>query len=342
MSKGGKQIEPYIFVKKSEVALQHIYQVASGLDSLVLGEDEILGQMKNALGFAIEHGSSRKVLNKVLREAITFSKKVRHAYKLSENQLSVAAIGIKYLKEVFGDIRDKKILLIGTGAMGQLILRYLEHEEIRDVYMTNRTFNKDKVAYYVGRDIKVIEYEERYDIVGNMDIVIAATASPHTVIQSEHMPELKHQVLFLDMAVPRDIDPVIDTYDLAKVVTLDDFKVIADRHMSLRKDTANQINRLILEEVKELELWILRSKADSIIKGFHDKQKKILAENAETIEAMGLTEEQKEKLLDMINRSTWSKGKEPVRHLKTLSHEEEMDRYKMILEKLFRLVRGDD
>lgn len=338
----GHQILPYIFEKKYEVALQHIYQVATGLDSLILGEDEILGQMKGALDFAVESGSSKKVLTKVIREAITFSKKARHAYKLSENQLSVAAIGIKYLKEHYGDISDRKILLIGTGAIGQLILRYLEQEDNPNIYLTNRTMNKDRVDYYADKNIHVIDYEDRYEIMRDMEIVISATSSPHMVIKADCVPDFVGEVTFLDMAVPRDIDPVIDRMDRTRVVTLDDFKSIADRHMKLRQETANQINRLILEEVKVLELWILRSKADNIIKGFHDRQKQILAENTRTIEGMSLTEAQREQLIDMLNRSTWGMVKEPVKHLKTISEEADMDNYKMILEKLFNLERGHD
>lgn len=337
----GYQIEPYIFEKKYEVALQHIYQVATGLDSLIIGEDEILGQMKEALDFAIEHASSKKILTKVVREAITFSKKTRHAYKLSENQLSVAAIGVKYLKEFYGDISKKKIMVIGTGVMGQLILRYLEQEDNPNIYLTNRTMNKDKVDYFVSKNIHVIDYDDRYNILSDMEIIISATASPHKVIQSHQLPELVQEMTFIDMAVPRDIDVEIDALAMANVITLDDFKTIADKHMKLRQETANQINRLILEEVKELELWILRSKADNIIKGFHDRQKQILADNTKTIEAMNLTKSQTDQLVDMVNRSTWGMVKEPVRHLKTISEEEDMDHYKMILEKLFNLESGD-
>lgn len=337
----GHKIEPYIFVKKYEVAMQHIYQVATGLNSLIIGEDEILGQMKRALDFAIEHKSSKKVLTKVVREAVTFSKKIRHAYKLSENQLSVAAIGIKYLKERYGDLSKKKILLIGTGAMGQLILRYLELLENPNIYLTNRTFNRDKVDFYVSQSIHVIGYEERYEMMKEMDIVISATASPHTVIVLKEMIALTKATTFLDMAVPRDIDDAVDELPLAHVVTLDDFDAIANEHMKMRHEVAQQINRLILEEVKMLELWVFRSKADSIIQSFHQQQEQIMEENIRMMTMMHLTNEQKEQMEAMLSRSTWAMIKEPVKQLKALKETEDMDQYKMILEKLFNFERGD-
>ena len=341
VSMAGHKIEPYIFIKKYEVAIQHIYQVAAGLNSLIIGEDEILGQMKRAMDFAIDHKSSKKVLTKVIREAITFSKKIRHAYKLSENQLSVAAIGIKYLKERYGDLSQKKILLIGTGAMGQLILRYLELLDNATIYLTNRTFNKDKVDYYISQSIHLIEYEDRYETMKEMDIVISATASPHTVIILEEMYDLSKATTFLDMAVPRDIDAAVDGLSLANVVTLDDFDAIASQHMKMRYEVAQQINRLILEEVKALELWIFRSKADSIIHSFHRQQQEIIEENKQSLATMHLSDEQKEKIEALVSRSTWAMIKEPVKQLKALKETEDMDQYKMILEKLFNFDRGD-
>ncbi len=337
----GPKILPYIFVKKYEDAMQHIFRVATGLDSLIIGEDEILGQMKRALSFAVEKGSSKKYLTKVVREGITFSKKVRYAYKLSENQTSVASIGIKYLKDFIGTISDKKILLIGTGVMGQLILRYLEQENNPNIYLTNRTFNKDKVKYYVDKSINLIEYSQRYDIIKDMDIVISATASPHTVVKKACLLESKGRTLYLDMAVPRDIDPLIDQLDDTKVITMDDLNTIANQHMSLRKEVANQINRLILEEVKELELWILRAKVDSVIKEFHDKQKRIISANTKQIKELGLSIESEKKVNEIIRRSTWEMIKEPVEQLKSLKEIEEIDHYKMILEKLFDFESGE-
>lgn len=338
----GPMIVPYLFVKKYEVALQHIYQVAMGLDSLIVGEDEILGQMKRSLHCGIELGSCRKYMTKVVREAITFSKKVRHAYKLSENQLSVASIGIKYLKDIYGDLRDKKILLIGTGTMGQLILRYLESEKIKDVYLTNRTFNRDKVEYYVGKSIHVIDYTQRYDYIKHMDIIISATSSPHTIIKSARMGLLKKQTTFLDMAVPRDIDLDIDDMELAHVITLDTFSSISDKHRKLRLETAGQINRLILEEVKELELWILRTKVDGVILEFHKKQSKIIANSVKQLEKMNLSKENKALVKELLERSTWQMIKEPIQQLKALKEVEDIDHYKMVIENLFDFGSGDN
>jgi glutamyl-tRNA reductase len=337
----GTKIEDFLYVKQYEVAIQHIYQVASGLDSLILGEDEILGQMKQALDFSIEQGSSKKYLTKVVREAITFSKKVRNAYKLSENQLSVASIAIKYLKEVLGTLENQRILMIGTGEMGQLLLKYIELEKTGQIYLTNRTHCKESADIYAGKNIVHIEYDERYRYLDDVDIVISATASPHIIIERGYIDHVKPPITFLDMAVPRDIDPAIDTLDHVSVITLDTLRNIASKHQFQRQEMAHQIKRLIHEEVKEIELWILRAKADGIIKAFHEKQGQVLEQGQEILEGLQLNSKQLQSIQTLLKRSTWQMIKEPVTQLKSIQESETMVQYKMLIEKLFDFGEGE-
>jgi glutamyl-tRNA reductase len=338
----GQGILPYLFVKKYEVALQHIYQVAAGLSSLVVGEDQILGQMKDALAFGIDHHSCKKYMTKVVRESITFSKKIRTAYKLSENQLSVASIGVQYLKTLFGSLKKVPILLVGTGSMGRLILTYLEEAGVTDIYLTNRTYNKEKFDFEIGPKVKIVPYEARYDYLEKVEVVISATASPHVIFEASRMEHLLQPLTLLDMAVPRDIDPEIDALLTCKVITLDDFLDIANKHMEQRHELAQQINRLILEEVKELELWLLRSKVDGVIHNLHKKQKSVVEEALEQAKKeLNLSVEQEKALALILSRSTKAMIKAPIAHLKKLEEEEDIDRYKMVIEKLFDMEGSD-
>ncbi len=338
----GLGIMPFLFVKKYEVALQHIYQVASGMNSLVIGEDQILGQVKEALAYAIENNSAKKYITKVVREAVTFSKKIRTAYRLSENQLSVASIGIKYLKEQYKDFEKCKMLIVGTGEMGLLVLKYLEAEGVESIYLSNRTFNKDKMPDVIGPKVKIIEYTERYKVMEAVDIVISATASPHVIFRANDLPMLNHKITMLDMAVPRDIDEAIDQMTNIDVITLDDFAKVANKHRQLRQEMANQINRLILEEVKEMELWLLRSKVDRVIEHLHLNQEKVVEETMIKLsELPTLTAENEEDVKAIITRALGQVTKEPIKQLKQLEEVEEIDRYKMMLEKLFNVKGGE-
>jgi len=175
-----------------------------------------------------------------------------------------------------------------------------------------------------------------------VDIVISATSSPHTIIEEKCCQPIQKEMIFLDMAVPRDIDNRLDEEELIDVVTLDTFSEISNEHMALRRDIALQINRLILEEVKELELWILRSKVDYVIKGFHQSQAEILKDNENQIKKMKLDANQEKAVLDMIKSSTWQMIKSPVKQLKAIKEIDDMEHYKMMIEELFDFESGDE
>ena len=337
----GRNIMSYLFVKTYEVALQHIYQVASGINSLIIGEDQILGQMKDALSYAIANGSAKKYMTKVVRETVTFSKKIRTVYRLSENQLSVASIGIKYLKERHEDLRHQKILIIGTGEMGRLFLKYLEADKVEQIYLTNRIFNKAKMPQVLAANVQLIEYDDRYKYLNQMDIVISTTASPHIIFKASELPELERQLTMLDMAVPRDIDEAIDQLPQVHVATLDDFEQIASKHKKQRQETASQINRLILDEVKKMELWLLRAKIDRIIKHLHYEQYKAVEEAIRQLsKELGISSKQEQPIKAIITRAVGKMMKEPIKQLKQLEEVEEIHRYKMMLEKLFNVEGG--
>ncbi len=342
ISMAGDKIVPYLYIYKTDRALQHLYQVATGLDSLVALEGEILGQLKSAMAFAVKKGSCKKYLNKVIRESITFSKKVRTEYKLAENKLSVASISIDYLKKMYGSLKDRKILLIGTGQMGQLILKYLEAEQVKELYLTNRSMHKGKIDFYVSPSVRLIEYHERYAYLKDMDIVISATASPHTIIDRDKCQPITKRITFLDMAVPRDIDAAMQQEEMVEVVTLDTFLKTINENMAIRQETANQISQMIHQEVQELKLWILHSKVDHVIKEFQTRQTEIIQSNIQKIKKLGLNEKQEEEVLDIIRSSLWQMIKAPISQLKKVRNMEELEQYKKVLLQLFEFEREDN
>lgn len=331
-----KEIGPYLFEVSNQDALEHLFGVACGLDSLVLGEDQILGQLKEAMEEAIVEGHLGKHLGKAVREAITFSKKMRSIYKFSENQLSVAAIGVKYLKERHNKLENKRILLVGTGSMGQLILKYLRHEGIKQLYITNRTYKKELFEAIDDLDIEVIDYEERYKYMNTMDIVISATASPHMVIQADKI-EGSNETLFMDMAVPRDIDPAVIAQSDNKLVTIDDFNQIANRHMAKREASAQAIRENIWLAIEALNLWLLRSKVDKTIQHLRVKQSRALVTALNETKEILKDEDDARKIGSIIERAMWSMIKEPIKYLKTLEDEEDIHECKTILNRLYNV-----
>jgi glutamyl-tRNA reductase len=340
----GDGILQVLYVKKYEQALQHLFQVATGLHSMIVGEDEILSQLKLALEVGLEMESCKKYLTKVVREAVTFSKKIKTIYKISENQLSVASIGVKYLKEHYGELKDKKILLIGTGEMGQLIMKYLVSEGITTIYITNRTCHvEQKASLQEGVIIHWITYADRYQILEDMDIVISATASPHTVLKASEIKPLTKPIVFVDMAVPRDLDEAIFQLPRVTVVCLDNFNRIAEKHLHLRYDVALLIQDKIMEEVKQIELWLLRTKIDRVILQLKEKQKRATLETLDQIKkTLCMTTDEEKVVEEAIHRGVWSIIKEPIQQLKRLEDSGEIDAYKMVIETLFDFDKGDE
>ncbi|GKZ03899.1 hypothetical protein ANS017_04370 [Paraclostridium bifermentans] len=219
-----ESIEEFLFNKTGEEAIKHVFNVSAGLDSLVLGEDQILGQVKDAHDFARQLGSSKKVFNKLFREAITVSKDIKTTTKISHQPLSISYIGIKCLKEKMGSLENKNALVIGLGKMSKLAMKHLEEEQLNNIYVTNRSYEKLKSIQEEYKNLIPIKYEDRYEVMDKVDIVISATASPHTVLKKAEMPKTSNKLIMMDIALPRDIDKNLNEFENIEVYDIDDLK----------------------------------------------------------------------------------------------------------------------
>ncbi|MBN2222081.1 MAG: hypothetical protein JW708_07680, partial [Vallitaleaceae bacterium] len=199
-----------------------------------------------------------------------------------------------------------------------------------------------KESLLLSKEIHRIDYEERYAILSEIDVVIGATASPHQVIQKDKIKELLHKTLFVDLAVPRDIDPQIKDYELAQLLDMDGLQKTLDENLLLRQEQALQINRLIHEEVKDLELWILRSRIDGILQHLKKQQQEEVKKALEEMEAFLIKGEDQQKLVRILEQATYGMIAEPIRQLKLLRESDEMDEYKRVLEHLYQVEEGEN
>lgn len=188
------EIEQYIRHCEEDKAVSYLFQVTAGLESMVLGEDQILGQVKDALDFSRTMGFSKKELNKVVRDAITCAKKVKTTFRISEKPVSVGYIGICELQKIC-DIKDKMVLVIGSGDTAVLALRYLQEYEAGKIYLCSRTLAHAGNVQKEFQEIEIISYEQRYEIMKQCDIVVSATSAPHVVVKQEYYTPEK-QVTF--------------------------------------------------------------------------------------------------------------------------------------------------
>lgn len=335
-------ISEYIRHLEGDDAITYLFRVSAGLESMVLGEDQILGQVKDALDFSRTMGYSKKELNKVVRDAITCAKKVKTRFKMSEQPISVGYIGICELDRQC-KIKGKKVLVIGSGDTAVLALRYLCEYEAGDIYLCSRSLAHAGNVKEQFPQIKIISYEERYEIMKFCDIVVSATSAPHMVVkEASFMQDYDHEVTFLDLATPRDIDPNLAKQPGIHLINLDTINEISKANRQKREELCKQSQKMIDEETKETVNWLFHEPMEETIKSLQEKCQEIVEDSYSYLSRKMDLETREEKLLKkVLNASLQRLIKEPIQELKQLETRQEQDRYKEMVEQLFQIERKD-
>lgn len=322
------ELEDYLFSYREREAMLHLYRVVTGLDSMILGEDQILGQVKDALEKAQSVGGAGKYLTKIFREAVTFAKKVKTVYKISETPVSLSSTAVKHIKRTYANYADKRVLIIGSGKMGILALRYMAAEGFHSVYMTNRTYHPGDEYRGIYKGVNVLQYDDRYTAIEEMDVVISATASPHVVLKEELMAQRKKPLMIIDMALPRDVEPAIGEMPDVALITVDDFKHIIDEKMHYREQIAVKIEGEIDSEIDGLMVWITKSKVDNMVAHFNNHAGELADETIEILNGRLKLTDKEEEFLSKIVRSKFREMVMPsIRQLKTLDNEDDILRF---------------
>lgn len=334
----GQEAKSYLYIETGEEAIKHLFDVAAGLKSIVIGEDQILGQVKDAHAFAMEIGASGKVLNKLFREAITCGKLIRSELKISEYPLSISYIGIKFLKERLGTLADKKILVLGAGKMSKLALKYLALEEPEVIYIANRTFCKaSDLADEIDKAIPV-GFDKRYELLEEVDVVITSTASPHLVLLKEQMPKLNKPLTILDIAMPRDVESQVATLDDVSLYDVDDLQDISDKNSAKREELAEEAAKITRGYVEEFITWLKMTKIDPTIQSLNEKCQEIHRDSMHYIEnKLDLTSREHKIIDKMMMASLKRLIREPVKALKEMDDTTKQEAYMSMLQELFDL-----
>ena len=333
-----ENIEEFLFNKTGEEAIKHVFNVSAGLDSLVLGEDQILGQVKDAHDFARQLGSSKKVFNKLFREAITVSKDIKTTTKISHQPLSISYIGIKCLKEKMGSLENKNALVIGLGKMSKLAMKHLEEEQLNHIYVTNRSYEKLKSIQEEYKNLIPIKYEDRYEVMDKVDIVISATASPHTVLKKDEMPKTSNKLIMMDIALPRDIDKNLNEFENIEVYDIDDLKKISEANDKKRRELASIGELIIDEKIEEFNEWLDTIKIDPTIQSLNDKCSDIREDTLDYIyRKLDLNCREKKIIDKMLTSALKRLVREPIINLKQIKDSGKQEEYIKIVEELFDL-----
>lgn len=331
-----EEIKKYLFAKKGLDSIYHIYNVSCGLDSIVLGEDQILGQVKDSIIFAMETGGSSKILNKLFREAVTTSKKVKTKLKISQNPLSISYIGIKYLKKKLKSFENKKVFIIGAGHMSKLALNHIIEERAKKIYMANRSKKNLLELIFDYDNIEIVGFEKRYEILKDIDILICATAAPHTIIKKEDIKNINKELYIMDIALPRDVEDEVRELDNINLYTIDDLKELSKESMKKREELSIKAKEMIREDVDEFLIWAKNTKVDKTIKSLNQKCNMIKVDTVDYIDKKLKLSCKDKKIVDkMINSALKRVIREPVLKLKDIKDEEKKKLYMKVLDELF-------
>ena len=202
-------IRDYLLFYTGKSAVSHLYKVSAGLDSMLVGEDQILGQVKDAIEFARECDTAHLYLNTLFRDAVTEAKKIKTETMISKSGVSTATLALRAAKDVLNSFSGKNILIIGaSGKIGDIVLKNVLSYDFEQIYVTRRRHNIYMSPNAMDR-VSIIEYNDRYDYIKNADVIVSATSGPHFTLTKEHIQENivpGSKKVFIDLAVPCDID----------------------------------------------------------------------------------------------------------------------------------------
>lgn len=252
------RVEPYLYRLRGERATRHLFRVASGLEAMVLGEPQILGQVKEAYGYARALGTVGSLLSRCFERAFTVAKRVRTETDIAAGQVSVSSIACQLAEKIFGELQDRRVLLVGAGEMSELAAGTMKAHGAR-LYIVNRnTEHAEKLAQKFDGISR--PFESLPDEIREADVVISSTASPGFVVSYNLMQNVikerkRRPLFFIDIAVPRDVDPRVDSLDNVFLYNIDDLDKVAASNLELRKREIQAAEAIVDEAVIQFEKW---------------------------------------------------------------------------------------
>ena len=339
-------IRPYIYSYAGREAVTHLFRVAASLDSMIVGEPQILGQLKAAYGAAKAEGTLNSYLESVVTRAFNVAKRVRTETEIGSSAVSVSYAAVELAREIFGSLRHKKVMLIGAGKMSELAARHLVRSGVAAILVTNRTRSRaDEVAEMVRGT--VVPYEEMNARLPEVDIVITSSGAPHYVLTRVLMRHIidarRNRPMFLiDIAVPRNIEPQVNGIDNIFLYDIDDLQKVVDRNLRGRLDEAAEADKIVLEEVERLESWMRARQAGPLIAGLQEQLERVRKAEIERLHGkLGTLTPQQEEAIEALTRGIVNKiAHGPISELRKEAGAPEGSFVADVIRKIFRLDIG--
>ncbi|MFQ5587652.1 MAG: glutamyl-tRNA reductase [Nitrospiria bacterium] len=295
-------ITPSLYIYSSSKAIEHLFRVASSLDSMIVGEPQILGQLKDAFDHAILHKTTGIILNKAFKKAISVAKRVRTETKIAESAVSISFAAVELAKKIFGKLNGKSVLLIGAGEMAELAARHFVGSGVESISIANRSYERavELAKTFNGEPIRFENFESE---MVKSDIVLCSAGAPYYLIHPESVQNVielrkNRPIFFIDISVPRNIDPKINDLDNVFLYDIDDLQHSVQTNIESRKKEALKAEEIITEEITSFVRWFKSLDAVPMIVALKDRAETIRQAELEKIaNKLGdLTENQRQAL----------------------------------------------
>lgn len=254
----------------NDECLEHLLRVSAGLESMIVGEDQILGQLKDFYSLCKKHGAIREILDIVFSKAIQVGKKVRNLTNINKGSVSIGSAAVELAESKLGSLKKKRVLLIGAGEMGSLVAKAIVNKDVDAILIANRTFSKAReLAKQLGGI--AVKFDRLEEFMTKCDVVISATSAPHYIITRDLIERVvkkrKDPILLIDIALPRDIEDA--NIEKAIIHTIDDLKEISDKNLRKRYNEAKKAEKIIKEELKHLKMMLKDLRANTAISSMY-------------------------------------------------------------------------
>ena len=272
-------LEGYMFEKWGDEAVEHLFQVTAGLDAMVTGEAEIQGQVKDAYeqaaGLTVRPSLVGPVLNRLFQTALSVGGQVRSETSIGEGSASVASVAVELAGKIFGSLQGKRVLILGAGMTGELIVEALAREGVESVAVANRTYDR-AVSLARKHRGQAVPFDRIADTLPTVDIVLSSTAAPHPVltraILRESFAEPRcHPLLIIDIAIPRDVDPSVGDEPEVFLYNVDDLRTIVDEHVQMREEAVPEADRIIRLHREDFGAWYASLEVVPVIQTMRSK-----------------------------------------------------------------------
>lgn len=306
------ELEPAVYSHSGDAAIAHLFRVTASLDSMVVGEYQIVAQMKGAYQAACDGGCTSVVFNRLFRRALEVGKRVRSETAIGERPVSVSSAAVELALQVFGKFRDHVALLLGAGETSELTAKHLRAHGIERILVSNRTYAAaEELARRIGG--RAVPFEDLEGHLGAADIVISSTAAPGYVVTRDTVERaMKHRrhrpLFFIDIAVPRDLDPKINRVDNAFLYDIDDLQRVVDENRHEREKEAAKAEHIVQDEIAEVRAWLRSLEVVPTIAGLRDSVERIRRAELERLGSRlgDLTDEQRAQV-EMLTSSIVNK-----------------------------------